>query len=247
MFTLAQSAAPGVFQITLERPPANAMGDEEIAELAAMLEQARTLRDCAVLLFTGSGRFFSAGADIKLMRGATTGRLVELARTMQAAFDAIERFPHPTIAAINGIATGGGLELALACDLRFAAAEARLGLTEVRIGLIPGAGGTQRLTRIAGRAVASRMILGGEIIEGRVAAALGVVHETVAAADLQAHALAAARALAALPREALSAAKRCIALAPSATGYAAEIAETARLHATEETRAAIAAFLDRSR
>jgi enoyl-CoA hydratase/carnithine racemase len=149
MFTLTTAEIPGVFLIALDRPPANAMGFDEIGELRSVLTQASSLPDCAALVFCASGRFFSAGADIKMMRSVTgdqaaIDRLVDLARTMQAAFDVIERFPAPTIAAINGIATGGGLELALACDLRIAAAEARMGLTETRIGLIPGAGGTQR-------------------------------------------------------------------------------------------------------
>lgn len=247
MFQLAATETAGVFRITLDRPPANAMGNEEIDELQGVLAQARALPDCAVLLFAGTGRFFSAGADIKLMRGASAERLLALARTMQAAFDAIERFPHPTIAAINGIATGGGLELALACDLRIAADDARLGLTETRIGLIPGAGGTQRLTRVAGRAVALRLILAGELVSGGAAERLGVVHQAVPAGEVQARALDLARTLAALPRGALQSAKRCIALAPSEAGYAAEIEETARLHASDETRAAIAAFLDRGR
>jgi len=252
MFTLQATDTRGIYTITLARPPANAMGYDEVAELSAVMSQARGLADCAVLVFCASGRFFSAGADIKTMGSApgdaaATERLIDLARRMQAAFAAIEAFPAPTIAAIQGIATGGGLELALACDLRIAASGSRLGLTETRIGLIPGAGGTQRLTRIAGRAIALRMILAGELIDGAEAARLGVVHEAVAQEDVTRRALELAQQLAALPRGALQSAKRCIALAPSADGYVAEIEETARLHASAETRAAIAAFLNRSR
>jgi len=252
MFNLAATDIPRVFVIALARPPANAMGFDEVTELRSVLTQAGDLPDCAALVFSASGRFFSAGADIKLMQSAagdeaSIERLVDLARTMQATFDAIERFPAPTIAAINGIATGGGLELALACDLRIAASDARLGLTETRIGLIPGAGGTQRLVRVAGRAVALRMILAGELVSGADAARRGVVHEAVPQAEVLPRALDLAGNLAALPRGALQAAKRCIALAPSTQGYAAEIEETARLHGSDETRAAIAAFLNRGR
>jgi enoyl-CoA hydratase len=252
MFKLATTDFPGVFTITLDRPPANAMGFDEVVELRALLTQAHSLPDCAALVFCASGRFFSAGADIKLMQSAhaeqaAITRLVDLARTMQAVLDTLERFPAPTIAAINGIATGGGLELALACDLRIVANDARVGLTETRIGLIPGAGGTQRLVRIAGRAVATKLILSGELVNGDEAARLGVAHEAVPAAQVLPRALDLARSLAALPRGALQAAKRCIALAPSAEGYAAEIEETARLHGSEETRAAINAFLNRAR
>ncbi|MCC6531673.1 MAG: enoyl-CoA hydratase/isomerase family protein [Burkholderiales bacterium] len=252
MFASVPSEIPGVVLIEIERPPANAMGLPEAAELAALLAQVEASEQCRVLVFAGKGRFFSAGADIKTMQSASgapadSARLVDLARTMQRTFDAIEHFPAPTIAAINGIATGGGLELALACDLRIAAEDARIGLTETRIGLIPGAGGTQRLVRIAGRARALRMILAGEMVAGAEAARFGMVHEAVAATEVRRRALALAGTLAALPRAALRAAKRCIALAPSPQGYAAEIEETERLHGDDETRAAIRAFLNRSR
>lgn len=252
MFTLANGPAPGIYLIRLARPPANAMSFDDVLRLRSLLDDARALKDCRVLVFTASGRFFSAGADIKVMQGPNgeappVARLVDLARTMQEAFAAIETFPAPTIAAIQGIATGGGLELALACDFRIAAKDSKIGLTETRIGLIPGAGGTQRLTRVAGKAVALRMILAGEIVSGEEAARIGVVHEAVETAEVDTKAITLATALAAMPVQALRSAKRCIALAPSEDGYRAEIEETERLHGTEETRAAIAAFLNRPR
>lgn len=251
MFALTREPG-GVAVVEIDRPPANAIGPGDLDELARVLRAATEDADCRALVFAARGRFFSAGADIKLMEGggadaAARERLVDLARVMQATFDAIEALPLPTIAALGGIATGGGLELALACDLRVAAADARLGLTETRIGLIPGAGGTQRLVAVAGRAVALRMILLGELISGEEAARLGVVHESVDAPALRDRALALAGELAAQPRAALAAAKRCIRLAPSAQGYAAEIAATAELHASAETQACIAAFLRRRR
>jgi enoyl-CoA hydratase/carnithine racemase len=250
MFELVCSHIPRVFLVEMARPPANAMGFDDVIELRALLERAAALPDCDALVIRARGRFFSAGADIKLMHAAgqdesAIEHLVALARAMQEAFDCLERFPAPTIAAINGIATGGGLELALACDVRMVADDARIGLTETRIGLIPGAGGTQRLTRIAGRATASRMILAGELISAGEALRLGIVHEALPQAELAERALELARHFASLPRAALQAAKRCIALAPSAEGYAAEIAATERLHRDKDTRAAIAAFLDR--
>ncbi len=248
MFSLSRPPSSGVCTVTLERPPANAIGEADLDGLRSLLEDLASDERCAVLVFTGTGRFFSAGADIKLMAQAGPGaveRLTRLAVEMQAAYDAIERLPFPTIAAINGIATGGGLELALACDLRIAALSASIGLTETRIGLIPGAGGTQRLVQAAGRANALRLILRGEIVDGAEAARLGIVQEAVPAEGLAARAQALAEELAAQPREALRSAKRCIALAPSAAGYAAEIEETRRLHACEETRGRIAAFLAR--
>jgi len=252
MFTLAIGSAPGIHLIRLERPPANAMSFDDVDRLHSVMDEARALPDCRALVFTASGRFFSAGADIKVMQGANgeaapVARLVELARSMQDAFAAIENFPAPTIAAINGIATGGGLELALACDFRIAAKESRLGLTETRIGLIPGAGGTQRLTRVAGRAVALRMILTGAMVTAEEAAHLGIVHEAVPAEEVDTRAMALATTLAGMPAQALRAAKRCIALATSEAGYRAEIEETERLHGTAETHAALSAFLSRPR
>jgi len=252
MFTLMPGPAPGIHLIRLERPPANAMGFDDVDRLRRVMDEAGALPDCRALVFTASGRFFSAGADIKVMRGADgeatpAARLMELARSMQAACAAIENFPAPTIAAINGIATGGGLELALACDFRIAATNSALGLPETRIGLIPGAGGTQRLTRIAGKSVALRMILTGAMVSGEEAVRLGMVHEAVAPNEVQARAFALATTLAAMPVQALRAAKRCIALATSEAGYRAEIEETERLHGIAETRGAIAAFLNRRR
>ena len=251
MFTLSDGPSPGIHVIRLERPPANAMRLADMAGLRSALDDARA-RPCRVLVFVASGRFFSAGADIKAMQGpqgepAPVAELVALASAMQDAFAAVESFPAPTIAAITGIAMGGGLELALACDFRFAAKDVRLGLTETRIGLIPGAGGTQRLTRIAGKATAMRMILAGEIVTGDEAARLGIVHEALDASEAAERTMRFAATLAAMPTEALRSAKRCIALADSGRGYAAEIEETERLHATSETKAAIAAFLNRPR
>ncbi|MFY9316477.1 MAG: enoyl-CoA hydratase-related protein [Burkholderiales bacterium] len=153
---------------------------------------------------------------------------------LEEALDAVER---------AGAALGGGL--ALTCDLRIAAAKAPLGLPEARLGLLPGVGGTQRLTRIAGEAIAKRLILGAEIVSGTQAAALGLVHWAVPSAKLPARARALARALTALPAAALAACKRCIqgALEHGTDGYAMEVAATAALLASEETQARVRRFL----
>lgn len=251
MFALTREPG-GVAVVEIDRPPANAMAPENLDELGGVLRAVASDPACKALVFAARGRFFSAGADVGVMAGggadeAARARLVDLARVMQATFDAIERLPLPTVAAMGGIAMGGGLELALACDLRVAAADARIGLTETRIGLIPGAGGTQRLVAVAGRGVALRMILLGEIVSGAEAARIGVVHEAVDVHVVRERAMELARALAEQPRAALAAAKRCIRLAPTAEGYAAEIAATAELHACDETRERIAAFLSRRR
>jgi enoyl-CoA hydratase/carnithine racemase len=147
-----------------------------------------------------------------------------------------------TLAELCGRALGGGLELALACDLRIAAQDASLGLPEPRLGLIPGAGGTQRLPRIAGVAVAKRLILGAEVINGAQAAALGVVHWAVPSSELAARARQIARDIASLPAAALAEAKACIG---AQNGYERELEATARLLAQDETQRRVRAFLEK--
>ncbi|HUN69744.1 MAG TPA: enoyl-CoA hydratase-related protein, partial [Burkholderiales bacterium] len=164
---------------------------------------------------------------------------------MQKLFARLEALPQVTLAEIGGAALGGGLELALACDLRIAANEAKLGLPEVRLGLVPGAGGTQRLTRLAGRATALRLILTGETLEGAAARGLGLVQWAVPRTELPSRAAELAARTAAWPREALAACKSCIAAAgdPARDGYAEELASSRHLYASETTRSLVAGFL----
>ena len=153
--------------------------------------------------------------------------------------------PQVTLAEIGGAAMGGGLELALSCDLRIAANEAKVGLPEARLGLIPGAGGTQRLTRLCGPALSSRLILGAEVLDGATAAALGVVHWAVPRADLPERAAEIAKRIAGLPAAALAASKACIAAAgqPGRGGYTDELEFTRQLLNNAETRQRVQAFL----
>jgi enoyl-CoA hydratase/carnithine racemase len=140
---------------------------------------------------------------------------------------------------------GGGFELALACDLRIAANEAKVGLPEARLGLIPGAGGTQRLTRLCGPALAKRLILGAEVLDGATAAALGVVHWSAPRADLAARAAEIAKRIADLPSAALAACKACIAAAgePGRGGFTDELEFTRSLLTNPETQKRVQAFL----
>jgi enoyl-CoA hydratase/carnithine racemase len=142
---------------------------------------------------------------------------------------------------------GGGLELALACDFRIASAAAKLGLPEARLGLLPGAGGTQRLARLCGAAIAKRLVLGAQAVDGEEAARLGVVQWAVPPAALAARAIELARDLAALPADALAAGKRCIAAAGGEEGYELELEATGALLASAETQARVRAFLDQRR
>jgi enoyl-CoA hydratase len=164
---------------------------------------------------------------------------------MQRLYWRLESAPLVTLAEIDTLALGGGLELALACDLRVAAQEARLGLPEARLGLLPGAGGTQRLTRLCGPGLAKRLILGAELIDGATAERLGLVQWAVPRAALAGFARDIAGRYAAMPKAALAANKRCIAAAtdPARDGYADEISETRTLYDHPDTRLKVSDFL----
>lgn len=239
--------------LTLARAPVNAIDEAWLGRLEHALSALERSQGVAVLLVRSSQRAFCAGADLALMRSrfaTDEGRaqMISFVRRLQGAYARLERLPQATLAEIGGAALGGGLELALACDLRIAAEEARLGLPEARLGLLPGAGGTQRLARIAGEAVAKRLILGAEVIDGREAAALGLVQWTVPGEELVARARALAAELAALPAAALASCKRCIdAPREGRDGYEAEVEGTAALLASAETQRRVREFLEKRR
>ena len=239
---------------TLSRAPVNAIDEEWLARLNEALGAVEVAREVAVLHVRSTERAFCAGADLALMRrrmesaeGRT--RFVEFVREIQRVFARLERLPQVTLAEIGTNALGGGLELALCCDLRIAAEQARIGLPETGLGLLPGAGGTQRLARIAGEATAKRLILGAEVIDGPEALALGIVHWAVPAKALAERARTIARRIAALPPAALAEAKRCVAAAleRETPGYEMELAATARLLGQEETQRRVRAFLEKRR
>jgi methylglutaconyl-CoA hydratase len=202
--------------VTLNRPTAaNALSRALVAELTRLCgELAGEISagaDIRALVVTGAGdKAFSAGADLKERRTWTLDDTRVFLGEINALMDAVAAFPRPTIAAVNGVAFGGGLELALACDLRIAADSAEIGLTEVRLGIIPGAGGTQRLPRIAGVAAAKELILTGRRIGAARARELGIVSEVVPAVELQAAATRWAAEIAAAAPLALGAAKRAV-------------------------------------
>ena len=237
--------------LTLARPPVNAIDEAWLERMEAALDTLERASGVAVLLVRSSERAFCAGADLALVRSrfaSAEGRsqMIALVRRLQAAYARLERLPQATLAEIGGPAMGGGLELALACDLRIAAEDARLGLPEVRLGLLPGAGGTQRLARLAGEALAKRLILRGETVDGREAAALGLVQWAVPAGELASRARSLAAELATLPPAALAACKRCIdAGVRGEDGYEAEVEATGTLLASTETQRRVREFLEK--
>jgi enoyl-CoA hydratase len=238
---------------TLSRPPVNALNDEFIASLDALLADVAGDAEVSVLHLRSDQKAFCAGADIAAMhsRFATEeGRaaMVATVRSMQRLFERFEIASVVTIAEIAGAAVGGGLELVLACDLRVASERARLGLTETRLGLLPAAGGTQRLARLCGQATAKRLILGAELIDAAEAARLGIVQWVQPAEQLTAWATELATRIAALPKPALLAVKRCIAAQsdPRRDGFAEEIAATRDLYEHPETRRRVSEFLGKN-
>jgi enoyl-CoA hydratase/carnithine racemase len=241
----------GTLVLTLDRPPVNAFDDALLAQLDAALGRAEADEGIAVLHLRSARKVFCAGADLALIRSSIAtpqglDRMLATVQGMQRVFARLEQLPCLTLAELGGAALGGGFELALACDWRISAHQARLGLPETGLGLLAAGGGTQRLTRLVGPGLARRLLLGAETLSGEQALALGLVQWSVPRDELPAAAQALAERAAGLPRAALAENKRCIALAAAAQGdgYAAEIAATRRLYENPETRRRVAAFLE---
>lgn len=161
--------------VTINNPPANALSKSMFVQLSELLDQWEKDEQIKAIVLTGEGRFFIAGADIKEFTQLQSDDAAAMSVQGQQVFDRMEKFPKPIIAAINGACLGGGLELAMACHIRLAAADARLGLPELNLGLIPGYGGTQRLPRLVGRGKATQLILTSEMISGEEAQRIGLV------------------------------------------------------------------------
>ena len=175
---LLSSPAQGVLLIRLNRPKVlNALNTEVLAQLAAELDKVKADHAMRCVVVTGDSRAFAAGADIDELQLAADGKFPEQER--QQAWKTIREFPKPLIAAVNGFALGGGCELMMNADIVIAATTAKFGQPEVNLGLMPGAGGTQRLTRLVGKAVAMKLMLTGEIITATEALRIGLISEVV--------------------------------------------------------------------
>lgn len=245
---LSARPADGVLQLTLNRPEArNALSGAVIHRLAEALSAADAdpAVRCAVL--TGGAKVFSAGADIKEFVGDAGPEVLDRPGR-NTDWAAIERFSKPLIAAVEGYAFGGGHELMLVCDIIIAASDARFGQPEIKIGVLPGDGGTQRVTRIAGKPLAMWMMLTGEAIGAEDALRAGLVSKLVPKGQALAEALAVAERLSRLPPVALRLAKQAV-LAAYATGLPAGLAferqAALRAFATEDRVEGMAAFRDK--
>lgn len=234
----------GIGHIILSRPPVNSLDRAHQGELARVALDAGERTDVRAVVIHGAEGVFSAGADIREMAEMSPGEMQAHAPILQAAFRTVAEIPKPVCAAIEGYALGGGLELALAADFRVCSGDAQIGLPEIHLGVIPGAGGTQRLTQIVGPAVAKRLIMTGARLEIDEAARLGLV--TVAAPG---RALATAceflAPLVKLSGPALAAAKRAIAAAYTPDGFAVETEAFAALFGTADQGEGMRAFLDK--
>lgn len=247
--TLRLEVDGGVACVTLANPPANTWSATQLAELVRILDDLAARAEVRCLVLTGEGpKFFSAGADLHQFDHAEPKRANESMAQFARAYDRLAAFPVLTIAAINGYALGGGLEAALACDLRVAERHAVFGLPETRVGLLPGGGGTQRLPRLVGTSWATRIILLSERLDASTALGIGLVDRVVDRGG----ALAAAREWAAQARlaspGASAACKRLISRAAGGdlgVGLAEEREAFAALFGTADQQEGVRAFFEK--
>lgn len=248
--TLQVENDTGVATITLQRPEQlNALNSEMIRDLDDVCRRLTADQTIRAIVFTGGGRAFCAGADItELAELEGPHDFLALSRSIQGVLDQIDQLDRPTIAALNGPALGGGCELALACDFRLISAGGVIGLPEIKIGVLPAAGGTQRLPRLVPQALAKRMLYFGDTISAEEALAHGLVNEIAPVGEVLATAVAWARRLSAMPVAALGAAKSLVRIAADAdlrTGLLAEQQAVAMLFATDDRQEGMAAFLEK--
>lgn len=242
----------GYGRIALANPPVNAIGKQFVTEFHAALDKAEAEGPLAALVIESRQRTFCAGADLSLVASLFDKpdgplEMLDYVRSLHALFNRIEALPIVTIAAINGTALGGGLELALACDLRVIKESASVGLPEAKLGMIPAAGGTQRLTRLCGEGVAKRIILAGDIVNSQEALELGIVQYWASDKEFDGRVTALAEQVAGLSTSALGWGKRCIAAAvdPAVDGFDRELAAPLDAMRNKDTRDRVAAFFNR--
>lgn len=233
--------------VTIANPPANTWTSDSLADFARLVVELDVDREIYSLVITGEGeKFFSAGADLKQFADGEKGAARQAADRFDGAFEALARFRGVSIAAINGYAMGGGLECALACDLRIAEAQAQLALPEATVGLLPCGGGTQRLPWLVGEGWAKRMILCGERVDAQTAVRIGLVEEVVPAGQAKARALELARQAEKQSPTSVAACKRLIhgaRFAPVESLLPAERDAFVELFGTQDQKEGVDAFL----
>lgn len=236
-----------VATLRLDRPKMNAISLGVQADLRAAAAEVTERDDVRAVVVWGGEKVFAAGNDVKEMADLSYSDMVRLSASVSSATTAIARIPKPVVAAINGYALGGGCELALAADVRFAAEDARLGQPEVLLGIIPGAGGTQRLTRLVGPSRAKDIIFTGRFVTAEEALAIGLVDRVLPADRVYEEALVWARQFSAGAALALRAAKECIDRGSEVdldTGLEIERQQFAGVFATEDGASGMASFIE---
>ena len=239
-------SGPPVATIRLDRPPMNAINAQVTAEIAAAAAQLTDDQDIRAVVLYGGEKVFAAGADIRQMAEAGYAQMAVTGRRLQQALTAVAKIPKPVIAAITGYALGGGLELALCADFRVMGAAAQLGQPEILLGVIPGAGGTQRLPRLIGPARAKDIVYTGRFVGAAEAQAIGLADRVVPDTDVHAAALELAGRYARGPALALAAAKQAIDEGLDTdldTGLEIERLHFAALFATEDQKTGMRSFL----
>lgn len=246
--TFEYSVSDGIGLVRLNRPTKlNSIDAAMVREFGELIAEVRADRAVRVLAFTGNGRAFCAGADISNLQGVgSAAEFMRFIETIQTTFNALDDLDRPTIAAINGLAFGGGCELALSCDFRIMAEEASIGVPEIKIGILPGAGGTQRLSHMLPPAIAKRMIYLGDPLTSAQALHFGLVNEVVPAAKVLDAALDLARRLMKMPPIAVRSAKMLVHAGMNSdlkTGIEAERQALGFLYGTEDRVEGMGAFL----
>ena len=240
-------AADGIGTIRLNRPPVNALNDQVTGELAAAARAAAGSDEVRAVVVYGGEKVFAGGADIKVMAEADYAEMALRSVRLHEAVGLIAAIPKPVVAAITGFALGGGLELALAADFRVAGERARVGQPEILLGVIPGAGGTQRLPRLVGPARAKDIVFSGRMVTAAEALAIGLVDQVVPDDSVYQAALDMVKRYASGPALALRAAKQAIDAGLGvdlATGLEIERVQFAALFGTEDQRAGMRSFLE---
>jgi len=235
--------------VTINRPPANALSRQLIEEVNEMLTAVEHDDSVRVIVIHGEGRFFSAGADIKEFTEVSTGaEFSKLSASGQEVFERLESFPKPVIASIHGAALGGGLELAMGCHIRYVAEDAKLGLPELSLGLIPGFAGTQRLPRYVGTAKAAEMLFTSEPISGIEAVQFGLANKAFPASELLTKSLELASKIAEKSPIALKAAIQMLQYSKDASyyeGVTAEAESFGTVFVSEDAKEGIQAFIEK--
>jgi enoyl-CoA hydratase/carnithine racemase len=238
----------GVGTIQLDRPPMNAIDEELTRQLRAAAEEASRREDVRAVVLWGGEKVFAAGADIKMMTGMSPAEAKPMIAGLQDTFSMVEEIPKVTIAAVTGYALGGGCELAMCADLRFAAEDAKLGQPEIKLGIIPGAGGTQRMPRLIGPSRAREIIYSGRMVPSEEALRIGLVDAVFPPDRVYEEAVEAARRYARGPTQALRAAKLAITWGGRTdlrTGLVIEREAFVDLFATKDRSEGMAAFVDK--